>query len=161
MAEPVTIEPMVSSDLPTILAIERKSFRTPWTSYAFLKFLGDQGSLCIVARNEREVVGYGVGWFTPSECHIGNIAVEERYRRRGIGSILLKSMLKTARERGIGLATLEVRMSNEAAISLYKSHGFKEIAIRKGYYYPDGEDALVMTKELKFKDSPETQQQRG
>ncbi len=150
MAEAVSIEPMDSSDLPAVLEIERKAFKTPWTKYAFTKFLKEHGSLCMVARNREEVIGYGVGWFTPSECHIGNVAVAEEHRRKGIASLLLKSMLKKAWERGIGLATLEVRMSNNPAISLYTRHGFKETAIRKGYYYPDGEDALVMMKEIKL-----------
>jgi len=155
MGESVSVDRMEISDLPRVLEIERRSFKAPWTRYAFLKFLKEQTSFCIVARGEAEVVGYGVAWFTPNECHVGNVAVEETYRRKGIGTLLLKSMLREARERGAIRATLEVRMSNSPAISLYKRHGFQELAIRRGYYYPDGEDALVMMKEIQFDESQE------
>ena len=92
------------------------------------------------------VVGYAVAWIVSNEIHIGNIAVHEEYRKKGIGESLLKEVLMRGEERGVKMATLEVRISNEPAIHLYRKFGFQEVAIRKEYYRDNGEDGLVMIK---------------
>jgi ribosomal-protein-alanine N-acetyltransferase len=78
------------------------------------------------------------------ELHIGNIAVAPAVRRRGIGRRILEHCLDDARARGIEIATLEVRVSNDPAIALYEKLGFRPVAMRRGYYSDTGEDALVM-----------------
>jgi ribosomal-protein-alanine N-acetyltransferase len=92
------------------------------------------------------VVGYGGMWFIIDEAHVTNIAVHPDYRQRKIGEMIVQEMIKTAKENGINGMTLEVRVSNTAAINLYKKLGFVDYGIRKGYYADTGEDALIMWK---------------
>jgi ribosomal-protein-alanine N-acetyltransferase len=83
------------------------------------------------------------------EVHVVNVAVHTEFRRRGIARVLLQAVFDAARERGMTIATLEVRFHNLAAITLYESLGFQKIAIRKRYYADNGEDAVVMLKGLR------------
>ena len=157
MIEEVLIEGMSYSDLPSVLAIEKRSFKTPWNKQAFTEFMGEAGALYLVAKIDKQVVGYGIGWLGPKELHIGNLAVEEGRRRRGIGTLILKRLTKEAWKKGIQRMTLEVRVSNEPAISLYKKHEFREMAIRKGYYESENQDALVMMRQLDGSPTPATE----
>lgn len=91
------------------------------------------------------VVGYGGFWLMAGEAHISTIAVRPGWRRRGIGELLLATMIKRAMELAADVITLEVRRSNLAAQALYKKYGFSVAGIRKGYYSDNREDALLMT----------------
>ncbi len=91
------------------------------------------------------VVGYGGMWLMVDEAHISTIASHPEWRRRGIGELLLVAMLERAAEIGANVVTLEVRVSNAAAQSLYKKYGFRVAGRRKGYYSDNGEDALIMS----------------
>ena len=90
------------------------------------------------------MIGYGGMWLILDEAHITNIAVHPEHRRRGVGRLLMETLMKEAVILKMERMTLEVRVSNKAAISLYKSLGFEEGGIRKGYYSNDREDALIM-----------------
>jgi ribosomal-protein-alanine N-acetyltransferase len=132
-----------------VLAIER-TFAAPWSRDMFLQELRQQwdASEALVAQSQEKVLGYVLCWFVADEIHIVNLAVHAGWRRRGIGRQLLTEICERARQRGMTLATLEVRIHNEAAIGLYESFGFRQVAIRKNYYADNGEDALVMLMEL-------------
>ncbi len=90
------------------------------------------------------IVGYGGFWLMAGEAHISTIAVRPELRRRGIGELLLVTMLDRATELGAEVATLEVRVSNIAAQSLYRKYGFRRVGLRPRYYR-NNEDALIMT----------------
>ncbi len=81
------------------------------------------------------------------EAHILALAVYPSCRRQGIGDLILKRLIATARERGATLLTLEVRASNLAAQQLYRKYGFLPVGHRPGYYAETGEDAIIMTVE--------------
>jgi ribosomal-protein-alanine N-acetyltransferase len=83
-------------------------------------------------------------WLILDEAHITNIAVHPGHRRRGVGRLLMETLMKEAVRLNMERMTLEVRVSNKEAISLYKSLGFEEGGIRKGYYSNNREDALIM-----------------
>lgn len=140
----VTIEAMSIRDIEEIVAIENASFPTPWSAVTFIKDMRNSHSVCYVARIEDRLIGYTVAWLVPNELHIGNIAIDASFRRRGIASVLLSKLLGLAREKRIERVTLEVRASNTRAISLYHKFGFKEVAIIRNYYGSENEDALVM-----------------
>ena len=91
------------------------------------------------------MVGHGGFIFLGGQAHIATIAVAPEHRRQGIADVLMVELLKVAGERGYDEVTLEVRVSNEAAIALYERHGLSEVGRRKGYYGDNGEDALIMT----------------
>ncbi len=138
---------MSASDLPQIMAIERRSFPDPWSEKLFAEELdGDSRRLNVVMKVEGRVVGYGLGWVVLDEFHLGNLAVDEEHRGRGYGRKILAYLLDRAYRRGCRICSLEVRVSNQRAISLYRSFGFREVALRPRYY--GQEDALVMLSEL-------------
>ena len=91
------------------------------------------------------VVGYGGLWLMVDEAHISTIATHPDWRRRGVGELLLLAMIDGAAEIGANVVTLEVRVSNVAAQTLYRKYGFEIAGRRKGYYSDNGEDALIMS----------------
>jgi len=93
------------------------------------------------------IVGFAGFWIMAGEAHVTNIAVRERYRRQGIGELLLISMIDLATELNAQLVTLEVRASNTAAQSLYYKCGFTQVGLRRGYYTDNKEDAVLMSTE--------------
>jgi ribosomal-protein-alanine N-acetyltransferase len=143
------ISRMRRSDLDDVVELERRTFPTPWPRTLFERDLPNDGiNQAFVARDGDGLVGYLISWLVVDELHIGNIAVTPGRRRSGTGTALLTHVLDLAREREVRRVTLEVRVSNAAAIALYRKFGFNEVAIRKGYYADDGEDALVMLLDL-------------
>ncbi|HZU05843.1 MAG TPA: ribosomal protein S18-alanine N-acetyltransferase [Chloroflexota bacterium] len=95
----------------------------------------------------RRVVGYAGLWMMVNEAHITTIAVAPEYQGRGIGELLLLALIDHAIERGALCMTLEVRVSNHVAQSLYRKYTFRETGVRRRYYSDNGEDALIMTSE--------------
>ena len=97
------------------------------------------------AVEQNHVLGYGGFWLMVDEAHISTIAAHRDWRRRGIGELLLASMIDAGAEIGAQMVTLEVRLSNLSAQSLYRKYGFEVTGRRKGYYSDNGEDALIMS----------------
>ena len=139
---------MRAADLDQVMVIER-TFSAPWTREMFNQELHQsEVSDNLVAEVDERVAGYILWWYVVDEIHIVNLAVHEGCRRRGLARRLLHEVFGRARARGMSIATLEVRVHNEPAIRLYESLDFRQIAIRKAYYADNGEDALVMLKQL-------------
>lgn len=97
----------------------------------------------------RPVAGYSGFWYILDEAHISTIAVHPDWRGQGVGEHLFVAMLEKALDLGAVSATLEVRVSNERAQKLYRKYAFEVVGRRKRYYRDNGEDALLMTAELK------------
>jgi len=93
----------------------------------------------------QRILGFAAVWFMANEAHLANIAVREAYRQRGVGELLLISVIKLAIEHNARFITLEVRFTNKAAQALYKKYGFVEVGTRRAYYTDNREDALLMT----------------
>jgi ribosomal-protein-alanine N-acetyltransferase len=91
------------------------------------------------------ILGYIGCWFIVDELHISTLAVDQTFRRRGIGKLLLEAVLRHGIEEGAQMVTLEVRESNEPALKLYQKYGFKPVGRRTGYYRDNDEDAILMT----------------
>jgi ribosomal-protein-alanine N-acetyltransferase len=108
-----------------------------------------------------EVLAYSIAWFAADEANLANLAVAPAHRRRGCGRALLDDLLAEARRRGAVSVWLEVRAGNAAAQRLYLDHGFRVVAVRKAYYRKEGEDALVMMKDLTAGDGPRTGDEGG
>ncbi|HKI82977.1 MAG TPA: ribosomal protein S18-alanine N-acetyltransferase [Candidatus Krumholzibacteria bacterium] len=143
------IRPATLSDLSTIRAMEASIFPTPWSEEMIAAELsGDPLRIALLALQEEIPVGYIFCWAVADELHVVNLGVIETQRRKGHGQALLQAVLKHPRAREASLVTLEVRVDNESARAFYRRNGFKEIALRKGYYPDTGEDALVMLKNL-------------
>ena len=147
-ASPLRLRPMRTSDLDAVVEIEH-TFAAPWTREMFVQELSQaQSAANRVAEWNGQVVGYALWWYVADEVHIVNVAVHVEFRRRGVARVLLHAVFDAAHERGMTIATLEVRSHNVAATTLYESLGFQKIAIRKRYYADNGEDAVVMLKGL-------------
>ena len=95
-------------------------------------------------KTEEGVIGYCGMWLVMDEAHITNIAISPQQRGNKFGEALMKEAMDQAKARGAKLMTLEARVSNIAALNLYKKLGFQNGGIRKGYYTDNQEDAIVM-----------------
>jgi len=146
------IEPMQREDLQGVLAIEHASFSLPWTAEMFAGDLErDDLAEILVARwaeagDPAPVAGFLCYWIVQDEMHINNLAVDPRWRRRGIATALLGVSLARARARGARHAFLEVRASNLAAQALYRRAGFAAAGTRQRYYSKPVEDAVIMRR---------------
>jgi ribosomal-protein-alanine N-acetyltransferase len=96
-------------------------------------------------RRPELIIGFVGVWMMPDEAHIVTIATRESHRRHGTGERLLIATIDLAREKGQPLVTLEVRVSNEPAIALYRKYGFQEVGRRPRYYSDNQEDAYILT----------------
>lgn len=144
----IEIVRMNKNHIDMVMEVENSSFTMPWSKQSFLDELLNPLSYYVVAIENDLVLGYGGLWAILDEGHITNIAVHKNFRKNGIASTILLKIIEFAVENGLSFLTLEVRKSNAPAISLYKKYGFFDVAIRKGYYQDNNEDALIMTKQL-------------
>ncbi|MDA8346892.1 MAG: ribosomal protein S18-alanine N-acetyltransferase [Thermaerobacter sp.] len=143
--EPVHVEEMRLPDVEQVLVTERKSYATPWSRRAFVSELTENAyAHYLVAKAGQRVVGYCGMWFIVDEGHITNVAVHPDFRGRGVGRMLMQAAMDLARLSGGIRVTLEVRISNTIAQSLYESLGFHRVGVRRGYYTDNGEDAYIM-----------------
>ncbi len=142
------IRRMTDSDLPAILEIEHTVFSDPWRRESFeFEVHVNKFSFPVVMEWKGKIIGYAVAWEIFEEFHIADIAVHPDYQGQGWGKHLLEFLLQRARRIGAQYAMLEVRPTNRRAIDLYRKYGFHEVG-RRIRYYRDGEDALVMKKNL-------------
>ncbi|EDL62594.1 ribosomal protein S18-alanine N-acetyltransferase [Bacillus sp. SG-1] len=140
-----TIRLMNTEDLDQVMEVESNSFSIPWSRDAFFNEIEtNHFATYIVIEEGGKVIGYCGVWIIVDEAHITNIAVLPSYRGQGLGDKLMRSMIEIAKEMGARTMTLEVRVSNTPAQSLYRKFGFQEGGIRKNYYSDNQEDALVM-----------------
>ncbi len=135
-------------DILKISELEKDIFPNEAWSYKTLASVFGTPAFCgVLCEDGGEIAGYGGITVAADSADIGNIAVAENYRNGGIGTALLKKLCETAKERGADKVYLEVRVSNSDAMGLYLKNGFKG-AYARTRYYPDGEDCLVMVKNL-------------
>lgn len=137
--------PMANADLEWVGEVERALHPAPWSANSF----GDSmaaGHACWVFREAGQRVAYAVLMLVLDEAHLLNLTVAAEQHRRGIGGAVLRFLFDEARHHGATQLFLEVRPSNEAALSLYRGRGFEAIGRRKGYYpaRQGREDAIVM-----------------
>jgi ribosomal-protein-alanine N-acetyltransferase len=167
---PYLVEPMTLADLDQVMEIEQVTFSTPWSVRAYRYEIAENKHSTIVALRPTAVangpfkrlarhtlarrlrlatpgpvLGYAGYWFLVDEAHIYTIAVDPQWRGRGLGELLLLTLMERGMEAGADRATLEVRVSNQIAQRLYSKYGFEIVSQRKGYYSDNNEDAYVMT----------------
>jgi ribosomal-protein-alanine N-acetyltransferase len=160
------IRKMKPSDVEQVAAIEAQCFSMPWSEKGFLDSIAREDTIFLVAELDKEpetkpldisleeekqattgdrIAGY-IGMYTSfEEGEITNVAVSSEYRKQGIGNLLVTAMQSAGKEQKLERIVLEVRVSNERALSLYKRNGFKELGIRKNFYEKPTEDAIIMS----------------
>lgn len=162
---PYLVEPMALNDVDQVMEIEQIVFPAPWSARAYrYEITANEHSTMLVVRAAwtpagplgrlkrrlgvvafSPVLGYAGLWLLVDEAHICTIAVHPQWQGRGLGELLLLALLDQSRELGARNATLEVRVSNNAALALYLKYGFEVVSRRKGYYTDNNEDAYIMT----------------
>jgi len=139
-----TIRRLAYSDLPGVIAIERRSFPAPWSLAMFVLELSKPSGICLAAADGDELAGYLVCSRYDQVWHLMNVAVAPERRRGGVATGLIGRLLEETGEGADLPITLEVRVSNREAIAMYEGIGFRSAGVRPRYYQDNGEDALIM-----------------
>ena len=149
------IRRMKPDDLEEVMVIERVAFPHPWSTELFRRELEHDWSTILVAVEPLSpldfsecITGFLIYWLVHDEVHILNVATDTPHRRRGVARALLVECLARGKEHGAVLATLEVRKGNAAALELYTALGFRSVGVRPNYYVDEGEDAVVMLRDM-------------
>jgi len=128
-----------------VMAIERQVYTRPWSPNLFLAEITEPSHRrYLVARIDRDIVGYGGLVCYGEEAHVTNIAVDPMHQRRKVASRLLYELIMSSAEMGAQAVSLEVRVSNWGAQRLYGRFGFHPVGMRRNYYQELSEDALIM-----------------
>ncbi len=139
---------MTDHDLDAVMRIENRSFPTPWSKNLFREEMASPICRNRIALRGGNLLGYICFALVYDEVHLRNLAVDPRWRRRRVGTVLIDDMFSISLESGCRFALLEVRPSNSGAVELYERFGFGVAGLRKGYYGDTGEDAIVMCADL-------------
>jgi ribosomal-protein-alanine N-acetyltransferase len=143
----VVIVPASEADIDAVCALEQEAFPSPWRREFFTSELHGMDRYCIVAKRDSKLVGYCFAMWFFDEMHVNKIAVVSSARREGIAEALMGDCIAFGKAHGVATLSLEVRQSNEGAQAFYRHLQFASRYIRPRYY-PDGEAAVVMMKEL-------------
>jgi ribosomal-protein-alanine N-acetyltransferase len=151
---------MQECDVEQIMKIEEASFgEIHWSRDSFCNEIENKIGNYFVALEDctDKVIGYCGFWGVIDEAHITTLAVDKDFHKMKVGEALLQHMIKVAYTLDMKWFTLEVRISNLPALSLYKKYGFDSLGVREKYYQDNNEDAVIMwTNSIwsdKFKES--------
>ncbi|MEA2765222.1 MAG: [ribosomal protein S18]-alanine N-acetyltransferase [Gemmatimonadaceae bacterium] len=144
------LRPAVEGDLTQVTLIEKSSFADPWSEESFRRLIGVAPAIFLVALfpPDDAIAGYVVAFSVGEDGELLNVAVDPKFRGRGLAGQMLDAVLIELGARGVRTAFLEVRESNTAARALYESRNFVEIGRRSKYYRRPVEDALVLRRTL-------------
>ena len=139
---------MHHSHVAQVAELEKLCFSDPWSENSIASELKNPLSFWLVALDGERIAGYVGSQTVMDESDMMNVAVHPDYRKQGIATALIVGLVEELRKRGSRCLTLEVRASNETAISVYSKLDFQEVGRRKNYYRNPREDALILRKEL-------------
>ena len=150
----IHITKMSPEDIEDVVNIEAEAYgEHHWSKSSFYDEMNNNLAKYYAAKTPSgELVGYAGTWHIIDEGHITTIAVKKGYMRKHIGEAIIVKIIEDCYEAKIKYLTLEVRVSNDAAIGLYSKYGFNSLGTRKGYYQDNNEDALIMWTENIFYD---------
>ena len=137
---------MTAAHLDEVAAIENDCFSHPWSRRSLESELQNETSRFLVAVEDGKVIGYIGMSAVIDEGYLFNAAVDSHYRKKGVGSALVRELVTWCQKHDCAFLTLEVRESNAPAIALYSRFGFVRVGERKNYYSDPAENALLMTK---------------
>jgi len=142
------IQRMEIHDLDRIVELERLCFSSPWSKDDFLYELSENPfGYYVVLCVDNQIVAYLGLWMDEERAQITTIGVDPSQRGKGYAKALMEHMFDVCSSKGVKVYSLEVRVSNLSAISLYKRYGFEQVGLRKAYYQDNHEDAYLMIKE--------------
>jgi [ribosomal protein S18]-alanine N-acetyltransferase len=141
---PVHIRWMIRRDMPEVLAVEQQSFEFPWQEDDFIRCLRQRNCIGMVAEHNERVLGFMIYELHKNRLHILNFAVHDQYRRRGVGSQMVKKLVsKLSRERRNRIL-LEIRETNLPAQLFFRDLGFRAVSVLRSFYEDTPEDAYLM-----------------
>jgi len=140
--------PMREAHVAAVAEMEKLCFSDPWSENSVRYELTNPLSYWLVALDGDRVAGYVGSQTVLDEADMMNIAVHPDFRRQGIARSMVETLVAELKEKNVRSLTLEVRVSNGPAISLYHQMGFVQVGRRPNYYRNPKEDALILRKEL-------------
>ena len=143
----IDVRPLTLGDLDDIDEIEQRAYVTPWSRTMFASEIAKPSSICLGAFENGRLLGYLITSRYVDAWHVMNIAVAPARQRGGIATRLLNHLFDLTRDDDRRGYTLEVRVSNAGAITLYERLGFEQRGVRRGYYTDNREDALIMWRD--------------
>ena len=135
---------MTSDDAEAVATLESAIFAMPWSREDFWREMRNELAEYVVGIFDGQLIAYAGAWVSFEQAEVMHVAVDPKFRGRGVGTMLFGALIDAVRKRGAKSITLEVRPSNTAAIKLYENFGLKSVGRRRGYYLDNGEDALIM-----------------
>lgn len=148
MTENTVITDMDAMGARKAAELEKRCFSSPWELEEYEKSRQREDFSCLCAYTDGEFSGFLMAFHVLDECHLLDIATEEKFRRRGIGAALICELMKRAGEKDGSVIYLEVREKNQAARGLYEKLGFVPVGKRKDYYKNPTDDAVLYTLTL-------------
>lgn len=148
MTENTVITDMDAIGARKAAELEKRCFSSPWELEEYEKSRQREDFSCLCAYTDGEFSGFLMAFHVLDECHLLDIATEEKFRRRGIGAALIRELMKRAGEKDGSVIYLEVREKNQAARGLYEKLGFAPVGKRKDYYKYPTDDAVLYTLTL-------------
>lgn len=142
----MNIREMTWDDLEQVVAIENDNFSVPWTETGFFTYLMREDALFLVAEEAEEILGYCGVIMAVDEGDITNVSVKKTIQGKGVGTALLKELIRQTADKGVLTLFLEVRESNQPALTLYEKQGFVRMGVRKNYYTDPVEDGITMSR---------------
>ncbi|MBI4211039.1 MAG: ribosomal protein S18-alanine N-acetyltransferase [Deltaproteobacteria bacterium] len=140
----IEILPFQSSDLEAVLDIEHQVYALPWSRASYEDLLVQDSIQMWAAKKNGRLVGYMLSQLGGDDAELHTIAVSPDMQGQGIGRMLMQHFFADAMKRRLNSLFLQVRLSNERALALYRSFGFEVVGLRKRYYSDNHEDAFVM-----------------
>ncbi len=138
---------MCEDDIEGVAALEAACFSVPWSKDIVSELVtSPYDETWVIREDKNKIIGYITYRISDDIAELMRVAVDPACRGRGYSKILMDKMMRSAARKGVRDLTLEVRPSNTAAVSLYRSYGFREETVRKGYYTDPEEDAVIMFK---------------
>lgn len=148
MTENTVITDMDAMGARKAAELEKRCFSSPWELEEYEKSRQREDFSCLCAYTDGEFSGFLMAFHVLDECHLLDIATEEKFRRRGIAAALIRELMKRAGEKDGSVIYLEVREKNQAARGLYEKLGFVPVGKRKDYYKYPTDDAVLYTLTL-------------
>ncbi len=142
----VVYRKMTAEDVPFISRLEEETFSMPWSADSFLEMISKEDARYYVAEEDGRLLGGCGVLMIAGEGNITNVAIAPEARNWGIGTALLRHLMAEGDREGLTAYTLEVRVSNAAAIHVYEKLGFVSAGVRPGFYEKPVEDALIFWK---------------
>ncbi len=137
---------MTPEDVPVISRLEEETFSMPWSASSFLEMISKEDARYYVAEKDGKILGGCGVLMIAGEGNITNVVIAPEARNQGIGTAMLRHLMAEGNREGLTAYTLEVRVSNVAAIHVYEKLGFESAGIRPGFYEKPVEDAIIYWK---------------